>query len=198
MRTRAFHRMLVNGVTVDHHHAEGDIRRVQAKDMDFDDSDSNDKGVCMRTVLETLEVRKIRDQIKQREKDLQSDFNKKERDRRLRKLIVDLKKWQTLKEVNSLKEKALNRLLRESKQEEEVRYEFHKAKTFQTIFTENSKLYQQHIEVKQTAIEEQRKSTNKWQFESLQSQLNSTVDFYKNEENALAEKLQENKNYLTY
>ncbi len=42
MRNRAFHRMLVNGVTVEYRHSDGDIRGVQAKIIDFDDPDAND------------------------------------------------------------------------------------------------------------------------------------------------------------
>ncbi len=42
MRNRAFHRMLVSGVTVEYRAADGDIRGVQAKIIDFDDPDAND------------------------------------------------------------------------------------------------------------------------------------------------------------
>lgn len=42
MRNRAFHRMLVNGVTVEYRHAEGDIRGAQAKIIDFDAPEAND------------------------------------------------------------------------------------------------------------------------------------------------------------
>ena len=41
-RNRAFHRMLVEGVTVEYRNAEGAIRGAQARVIDFDDPDKND------------------------------------------------------------------------------------------------------------------------------------------------------------
>ncbi len=41
-RNRAFHRMLVDGVTVEYRNAEGDVRGAQARVIDFDDPDRND------------------------------------------------------------------------------------------------------------------------------------------------------------
>ncbi|HRJ21997.1 MAG TPA: type I restriction endonuclease, partial [Bryobacteraceae bacterium] len=42
MRNRAFHRMLVDGVTVEHKVADGSIRGAQARIIDFDDPDNNE------------------------------------------------------------------------------------------------------------------------------------------------------------
>ncbi len=42
MRNRAFHRMLVNGVSVEYRHDSGDIRGTQAKIIDFENIASND------------------------------------------------------------------------------------------------------------------------------------------------------------
>ncbi len=41
-RNRAFHRMLVDGVTVEYRTADGDIRGAQARAVDFDDPSNND------------------------------------------------------------------------------------------------------------------------------------------------------------
>ena len=41
-RNRAFHRMLVDGVTVEYHTANGDIRGAQARVVDFDSPSNND------------------------------------------------------------------------------------------------------------------------------------------------------------
>ena len=41
-RNRAFHRMLVDGVTVEHRDGEGRIRGAQAQVIDFDDPANND------------------------------------------------------------------------------------------------------------------------------------------------------------
>ncbi|GBD26327.1 Type I restriction enzyme EcoR124II R protein [bacterium HR30] len=41
-RNRAFHRLLVNGVTVEYRTADGEVRGAQAQVIDFDDLDNND------------------------------------------------------------------------------------------------------------------------------------------------------------
>ena len=41
-RNRAVHRMLVDGVTVEHRRADGSIAGAQARVIDFDDPDNND------------------------------------------------------------------------------------------------------------------------------------------------------------
>ena len=41
-RNRAFHRMLIEGVTVEHRDSEGRIRGAQARAIDFDDPNAND------------------------------------------------------------------------------------------------------------------------------------------------------------
>lgn len=52
-RNRAFHRMLVNGITVEYRTSEGEIRGVQAKIIDFDNLDNNDfLAVNQFTILE--------------------------------------------------------------------------------------------------------------------------------------------------
>ena len=53
-RNRAFHRMLVDGVTVEHRDGEGRIRGAQVQIVDFDDPASNDWiAVNQFTVTET-------------------------------------------------------------------------------------------------------------------------------------------------
>jgi type I restriction enzyme R subunit len=52
-RNRAFHRMLVNGVTVEYRAADGDIRGVQVRILDFANPDANDfLAVNQFTVIE--------------------------------------------------------------------------------------------------------------------------------------------------
>ena len=58
-RNRAFHRMLVEGVTVEHRDSEGRIRGAQAKVIDFDDPVSNDwMAVNQFTVTENRNTRR--------------------------------------------------------------------------------------------------------------------------------------------
>jgi len=54
MRNRAFHRMLVNGVTVEYRHESGDIRGMQASIIDFENPDRNDfLAVNQFTIVES-------------------------------------------------------------------------------------------------------------------------------------------------
>ncbi len=58
-RNRAFHRMLVEGMTVEHRDSEGRIRGAQVKVVDFDDSDANDwLAVNQLTVTENRSTRR--------------------------------------------------------------------------------------------------------------------------------------------
>lgn len=59
VRNRAFHRMLVDGVTVEYRNAEGAIRGAQAQVIDFDDPDKNDwLAVNQFTVTENKHERR--------------------------------------------------------------------------------------------------------------------------------------------
>ena len=59
-RNRAFHRMLVDGVTVEYRTAEGAIRGAQARVIDFDDPDRNDwLAVNQFTVRENKHKRRL-------------------------------------------------------------------------------------------------------------------------------------------
>jgi hypothetical protein len=171
---------------------------AQFSENEYIEDLKSQKNSIAKEMLDKIVVTKIRDQMKLREKELQSDFSKKERDRRLRKLIVDLKKWQTIKELGFLKDKALKHLLKESKQEEEVRYEFFKAKAYHTIIEKNSQLYQENLKAKQSEMAEQRKSTNVHQFECVNAQLESSVQFYKGQEMLLDDQLKTKDNDRKY
>jgi hypothetical protein len=67
---------------------------------------------------------KIIEECKDREKDLHSEEFKKERDKRIRKMIVDLKKNKLETDFQTAKNKLLEKLTLESKQEEEIRWVF--------------------------------------------------------------------------
>ncbi|MDP4013483.1 MAG: HsdR family type I site-specific deoxyribonuclease [Candidatus Nanopelagicales bacterium] len=58
-RNRALHRLLVDGVTVEYRHADGDIRSAQARAIDFDDPTNNDwLAVNQFTVTENKHTRR--------------------------------------------------------------------------------------------------------------------------------------------
>ena len=68
------------------------------------------------------DMSKIVEKCKEREKDLHSEEFKKERDKRIRKMIVDLKKIKLETDFQTAKNKLLEKLTLESRQEEEIRY----------------------------------------------------------------------------
>ena len=70
---------------------------------------------------QNYEINQIFDELKEREKDLHSEKSKKERDKRIRKMIVDLKKNKFESEIETAEDKLLKKLTLESKQEEEIR-----------------------------------------------------------------------------
>ena len=58
-RNRVFHRLLVDGVTVEYHEADGAIRGAQARVLDFDDPANNDwLAVNQFTVVENKHERR--------------------------------------------------------------------------------------------------------------------------------------------
>ena len=68
------------------------------------------------------EMSKIIEESKEREKQLHGEEFKKERDKRIRKMIVDLKKNKLESEIFISERKLLDKLTLESKQEEEIRW----------------------------------------------------------------------------
>ena len=68
------------------------------------------------------DMSKIIEESKDREKNLHSEEFKKERDKRIRKMIVDLKKNKLESEFQTAEKKLLEKLTLESNQEEEIRY----------------------------------------------------------------------------
>jgi hypothetical protein len=67
------------------------------------------------------DMTKIIEESKDREKNLHSEEFKKERDKRIRKMIVDLKKNKLESEFQTAEKKLLEKLTLESNQEEEIR-----------------------------------------------------------------------------
>lgn len=92
-------------------------------------------------LVSSTRLAKVRANLRARERELHSEPEKKERDRRLRKLIVDLKTLHLVQEAKTNEERILGVLARESHQEEEIRYELHRARQFEPIMITNKNLY---------------------------------------------------------
>lgn len=69
-----------------------------------------------------FEIPNMVSESKEREKEIFSESFKKERDKRVRKMVVDLKKNTFESELVSSKRKLIEKLTLESRQEEEIRY----------------------------------------------------------------------------
>jgi hypothetical protein len=94
--------------------------------------------------------------IKNRERELHSEFSRKERDKRRRKMIVDQSKAQKDIEIKRKETLLVDKLIQESRQEEEIRYEMWRNKTCKDIIAENRNLRenQYNEQVQQIAIRE--------------------------------------------
>lgn len=133
-------------------------------------------------ICTTIDIKHIKEQIKTREKVTHSEMNRKEKDRRLRKMIVDFKKWQAVKDVHLLKTKIMADVLQESRQEEEIRYEFFKVKEYEDIFMENKKLRDQMCSQSNQQISQLYTIGNQKKFQSLVQDYNQSVRFAIEEE----------------
>lgn len=92
--------------------------------------------------------------VKEREKLLHSEHEKKERDKRRRKMIVDQSKAQKEFEIQRKEAMLLQKLVQESKQEEEIRYEMWRAKNCKNAILENRALRDRQYAVKDEDIVE--------------------------------------------
>lgn len=133
-------------------------------------------------ICNAIDIKLIRDGVRLREKETHSEITRKEKDRRLRKMIMDFKKWQAVKDVGLLKENAMLDILRESRQEEEIRYEFFKAKCHQNVFLENRALRDQTCKEKLKELQGQARAVKQRNFESLMTDFDNNTSFCQREE----------------
>lgn len=83
---------------------------------------------------------KIKEKMKVRENVLNSELSKKERDRRLRKMLVDVRKYQSFKDLNNKKRTLLDKVMINSVQENKLYAEFEKVANYREVFEYNKKL----------------------------------------------------------
>lgn len=90
-------------------------------------------------ICNAIDIKLIREGIKLREKETHSEITRKEKDRRLRKMIVDFKKWQAVRDVHSLKDKTMHDVLRERNKKKKSGTNFLRPKATKKSFwkTEN-------------------------------------------------------------
>lgn len=114
---------------------ETDIEASNA-DVTTDGEAVQRKSHADHAVTHTHLMRRIQD----REKEMHSEFFKKERDKRRRKMIVDQSKGQREIEIKRKEAGLLEKMLQESKQEEEIRYEFYRTRKAKDLIVENRSL----------------------------------------------------------
>ena len=95
---------------------------------------------------------KIKERMKGRENILNSELSKKERDRRLRKMLVDVRKYQSFKDLNTKKKSLLSKIMINSVQENKLYTEFEKIVNYRDVFVENKKLRETYYNEKKKEI----------------------------------------------
>jgi hypothetical protein len=128
---------------------EFEKRHLEERETDIEASngESINEGMPQSTTKATSEALNHREElmtmIKEREKAMHSEFYRKERDKRRRKMIVDQSKGQKDLEVKRKEQTLFEKLTQESRQEEEIRYEFWRAKNSKELLIRNRELREQ-------------------------------------------------------
>ena len=128
---------------------EFEKRHLEERETDIEASngESINEGIPQSTLKATSEALNHREElmtmIKEREKAMHSEFYRKERDKRRRKMIVDQSKGQKDLEVKRKEQTLFEKLTQESRQEEEIRYEFWRAKNSKELLIRNRELREQ-------------------------------------------------------
>lgn len=94
-----------------------------------------------KKIKKSSQIVNILENLKRRENSYQTDHFKKERDRRLRKMIVDLKKDRLYNTFNEMKKIILKSIMQLSSQERKLFTTFHQIEKHKLIFFENQLLH---------------------------------------------------------
>jgi hypothetical protein len=124
-------------------------------------------------------------QIQLREKDMHSEYFRKERDKRRRKMIVDQSKGQKEIEIKRKEVGLLEKMIQESRQEEEIRYEFWRTRKAKDLIVQNRSLRENMYDNRGQYIkdrEEQRENTT---LDHMIKDFNFQVDLYLKREKTL-------------
>ena len=114
--------------------------------------------------------------IKNRERELHSEFARKERDKRRRKMIVDQSKAQKDIEIKRKEKLLVDKLIQESKQEEEIRYEMWRNKTCKDVICENRSLRENQYQEQAQQITVRETHREKELLKELESEFSENCD----------------------
>jgi adenylate kinase family enzyme len=123
--------------------------------------------------------------IQAREKEMHSEYFRKERDKRRRKMIVDQSKGQKEIEIKRKEGGLLEKMIQESRQEEEIRYEFWRTRKAKDLIVNNRDLRENMYQNRENYIglrEEQREITI---LDHMIKDFNFQVDLYLKREKTL-------------
>lgn len=123
--------------------------------------------------------------IQAREKEMHSEYFRKERDKRRRKMIVDQSKGQKEIEIKRKEGGLLEKMIQESRQEEEIRYEFWRTRKAKDLIVNNRALRENMYQNRANYIdvrEEQRETTI---LDHMIKDFNFQVDLYLTREKTL-------------
>lgn len=123
--------------------------------------------------------------IQSREKEMHSEFFRKERDKRRRKMIVDQSKGQKEIEVKRKEVGLLEKMIQESRQEEEIRYEFWRTRKAKDLIIQNRDLRENMYENRRIYMSnrEEQRETNI--LNHMIKDFNFQVDLYLKREKTL-------------
>lgn len=172
---------------------ETDIETSQGDHLDGVGSgyDNNYLGISQNMSMrrQALEISQNHEElgklIQVREKEMHSEFFRKERDKRRRKMIVDQSKGQKKLEITRKKHGLLDKMIQESRQEEEIRYEFWRTRKAKDLIVANRGLRDNMYANRGVYINQRENQREETILEHMIGDFKSQVDLYLKREKTL-------------
>jgi hypothetical protein len=123
--------------------------------------------------------------IQEREKEMHSEQNKKERDKRRRKMIVDQSKGQREIEINRKEKDLLLKMIQESKQEEEIRYELWRTRKAKELIVQDRHLRDGLYNGRRDVVRQREEDREQNMLNHMIKDFNFQVDIYLKREKTL-------------
>jgi hypothetical protein len=123
--------------------------------------------------------------IQSREKEMHSEYFRKERDKRRRKMIVDQSKGQKKIEVKRKEHSLLEKMIQESRQEEEIRYEFWRTRKAKELIVKNRELREDMYSNREDYVKIREREREETILAHMIEDFNFQVDLYLKREKTL-------------
>ena len=123
--------------------------------------------------------------IQDREKEMHSEHFRKERDKRRRKMIVDQSKGQREIEIKRKENGLLEKMIQESRQEEEIRYEFYRTRKAKQLLVEDRSLRENMYDQRTRHVKAREEGREQNMLEHMINDFSFQVDIYLKREKTL-------------